>query len=116
MRDLRFALLVIAAIVAANLVGFGQGGRVTVYQGARLITGSGGAAIENATFIVDGARFTQVGRSDAVKVPPGATRVDLAGKTVIPAIIDSHVHLSEHARGRSSMICSGAPTTASVPP
>ena len=62
MRDLRFALLVIAAIVAANLVGFGQGGRVTVYQGARLITGTGGAAIENATFIVDGARFTQVGR------------------------------------------------------
>jgi imidazolonepropionase-like amidohydrolase len=94
MRDLRFGFLVIAAIVAANLVGFGQGGRVTVYQGARLITGSGGAAIENATFIVDGGRFTQVGRADAVKVPPGATRVDLAGKTVIPAIIDSHVHLS----------------------
>jgi len=94
MRHLRFALLVIAAIAAANLVGIGQGGRVTVYQGARLITGNGGAAIENATFIVDGARFTQVGRSDAVKVPPGATRVDLADKTVIPAIIDSHVHLS----------------------
>jgi imidazolonepropionase-like amidohydrolase len=94
MRDLRFALLVLAAIVAANLVGHGQGGRVTVYQGARLITGTGGAAIENATFIVDGARFTQVGPTDAVKVPAGATRVDLAGKTVIPAIIDAHVHLS----------------------
>jgi imidazolonepropionase-like amidohydrolase len=94
MRDVRFALLVIASVVAASLVGLGQGGRVTVYQGARLITGNAGAAIENATFIVDGARFTQVGRSDAVKVPPGATRVDLAGKTVIPAIIDSHVHLS----------------------
>jgi imidazolonepropionase-like amidohydrolase len=99
MRDLRFALFVLAAIVAANLVGNGQGGRVTVYQGARLITGTGGAAIENATFIVDGARFSQVGPSNAVKVPAGATRVDLAGKTVIPAIIDSHVHLSTTREG-----------------
>ena len=99
MRDLRLPLLVIAAIVAANLVGFGQGSRVTVYTGARLITGTGGAAIENATFIVDGARFTQVGPSNAVKVPAGATRVDLAGKTVMPAIIDSHVHLSTTREG-----------------
>jgi imidazolonepropionase-like amidohydrolase len=99
MRDLRFALLVLAAVVAANLVGIGQGGRVTVYQGARLITGTGGAAIDNATFIVDGARFTQVGRSDAVKVPAGATVVDLKGKTVMPAIIDSHVHLGTTREG-----------------
>jgi imidazolonepropionase-like amidohydrolase len=99
MRDLRLPLLVIAAIVAVNLVGSGQGGGVTVYQGARLITGTGGAAIDNATFIVDGARFTQVGPSNAVKVPAGATRVDLAGKTVIPAIIDSHVHLSTTREG-----------------
>ena len=51
MRDLRLPLLVIAAIIAANFGGSGQGG-VTVYQGARLIDGTGGAAIENATFIV----------------------------------------------------------------
>jgi imidazolonepropionase-like amidohydrolase len=34
-----------------------------------------------------------------VKVPAGASRVDLAGKTVIPAIIDSHVHLSTTREG-----------------
>lgn len=97
MRDLKLALLVLAAIAAVNVVGIGQG-RVTVYQGARLITGSG-PIIENATFIVDGARFTQVGRADAVKVPAGAARVDLAGKTVMPAIIDAHVHLSTTREG-----------------
>ena len=31
-----------------------------------------------------------------VKIPAGAARVDLAGKTVMPAIIDSHVHLSDN--------------------
>jgi imidazolonepropionase-like amidohydrolase len=98
MRDIRSSLLVFAVVVAANLVGFGQGApaRVTVYQGARLITGNPASPVENATFVVEGARFTQVGRADSVKVPSGATRVDLAGKTVIPAIIDSHVHLSDN--------------------
>jgi imidazolonepropionase-like amidohydrolase len=101
MRNFRTSLLIVSAVVAATVVAFGQGGapRVTVYQGARLLPGNGGPAIENAAFVVDGARFTQVGRADAVKVPPGATRVDLAGKTVIPAIIDSHVHLSGTREG-----------------
>ena len=95
MRAMRIALVVFGAVVVANLVGNGQGGPtgVTVYQGARLITGTG-VTIDNATFIVDGARFAQVGRSDAVKAPPGAATVDLKGKTVMPAIIDAHVHLS----------------------
>jgi imidazolonepropionase-like amidohydrolase len=96
MRDSRSLLLVLVAFVAAATFALAQTGatRVTVFQGARLINGSGGPAIENATFVVEGTRFTQVGRADAVKVPAGATRVDLAGKTVIPAILDSHVHLS----------------------
>jgi len=100
MRQVRFALLVIAAIAAANLVGIGQGapGRATVYQGARLITGTG-AVIENATFVVEGARFTWAGSTAAVVVPGGAARVDLTGKTVMPAIIDAHVHLSTTREG-----------------
>jgi len=96
MRDSKTSLLVLVTFVAAAVVAFGQTGatRVTVFQGARLINGSGSPAIENATFVVEGTRFTQVGRADAVKVPAGAARVDLAGKTVIPALLDSHVHLS----------------------
>ncbi|MGH9239131.1 MAG: amidohydrolase family protein [Vicinamibacterales bacterium] len=101
MRDSKTSLLVLFPVVAAAVVAFGQSSstRVTVFQGARLINGSGGPAIENATFVVEGTRFTQVGRADAVKVPAGATRVDLAGKTVIPAILDSHVHLSTTRAG-----------------
>ena len=95
MRGLKISLLVVAAVVAGTYVTLAQGAasRATVYQGARLINGSGSAALENAAFVVEGGRFTQVGRADAVKVPAGATRVDLTGKTVMPAIIDAHVHL-----------------------
>ena len=72
---------------------------VTVFEGARLIVGDGSAPIENAAFIVDGDRFTQVGRAGELQVPAGAARVDLTGKTVMPAIIDTHTHLASHARG-----------------
>ena len=65
----------------------------TVFEGARLITGDGGAPIENSAFVVEGDRITSVGRKGAVKAPSGATRIDLTGKTVIPALVDAHVHL-----------------------
>ncbi len=66
----------------------------TVYEGARLVDGNGGAAVENATFVVDGGRFTAVGAAGQVTAPAGATRVSLAGKTVIPALVDTHTHPS----------------------
>ena len=64
---------------------------ITVFEGARLIVGDGSAPIENATLIVEGTRITQIGGA----APAGATRVSLAGKTVMPAIIDTHTHLGQ---------------------
>ena len=69
----------------------------TIYEGARLITGTGAAALDNAAFVVEGGKFTQVGPAAQVKAPAGAARVSLAGKTVIPALIDAHVHTATEA-------------------
>jgi len=44
---------------------------------------------------VTGNRFTAVGRAADVRVPAGATRVNLAGKTVMPGILDTHNHTSQ---------------------
>jgi imidazolonepropionase-like amidohydrolase len=68
-------------------------GGATVYEGARVIIGTASAPIENAAFVVQGGKFTQVGRAGQVQVPAGAARVDLRGKTVIPAIVDTHTHM-----------------------
>lgn len=70
-----------------------QANRVTVYEGARLITGDGSAPIENSAFIVDGNRFTAAGRRGTLKAPSGAVHVDLSGKTVMPAMVDLHGHI-----------------------
>src|SRR5207247_9371437 len=66
-----------------------------VFEGARLIAADGRAPIEDSAFVVENNRFTEVGRRGQVKVPAGAARVDLTGKTVMPAIIDSHTHLAQ---------------------
>jgi imidazolonepropionase-like amidohydrolase len=63
-----------------------------VFEGARLITGDGSAPIENAAFVVENGRITQVGRSGQITTPAGAARVDLGGKTVMPGIVDAHGH------------------------
>ena len=91
----RATLLGLAAIAAASAAILAQAPTVTVFEGARLIAGDGRAPIDNATFVVTGNRFTAVGRAADVRVPAGATRVNLAGKTVIPTIIDTHNHLSQ---------------------
>jgi len=67
---------------------------VTVFTGARLLVGDG-TVIDNATFTVGpDDRFGLVGATAAVTVPAGATTVDLNGRTVMPAIFDTHTHLS----------------------
>lgn len=58
-----------------------------------MIPGDGTAAIENASVLVQGARIVQVGAADRITAPAGAQRVDASGKTLMPAIVDGHVHL-----------------------
>src|SRR3989442_14926143 len=64
----------------------------TLYEGARLISGDGGV-IKSPAFVVQNNTFTQVGRKGDVPLPAGGTRVDLTGKTVMPALVDAHVHM-----------------------
>jgi imidazolonepropionase-like amidohydrolase len=71
-----------------------SGSSLVVFEGARLIPGDGSPVIDNATFVVAGTRFAQLGPTGSVLVPGGARRVNLAGKTVMPAIVDTHTHLS----------------------
>ncbi|MGH6690601.1 MAG: amidohydrolase family protein [Gammaproteobacteria bacterium] len=95
--------MIVAAVAAIVAVGFMTGcsmptseRSVTAYEGVRLIVGDG-RVIENGTLVVDGAKIVQAGAG--VQVPSGARRVSLAGKTVMPMIIDTHVHLSANRDG-----------------
>jgi imidazolonepropionase-like amidohydrolase len=66
---------------------------VTLFEGARLITGDGSAPIEDAAFLIENDTITRVGKKGEIQAPSGAARVDLTGKTVMPALVDAHSHL-----------------------
>ena len=64
-----------------------------LFEGARLIVGDGSPAIENGAFVIDQNAIARVGKKGELQAPAGAMRVDLTGKTVIPALVDAHSHL-----------------------
>jgi imidazolonepropionase-like amidohydrolase len=84
-----FGLLAPAAILAQSRAT----ARPVVYEGARLISGDERAPIENGAFVVANGRITAIGAKGRVSVPSGARRVDLTGKTVIPAFVNVHAHI-----------------------
>lgn len=58
----------------------------------RLIDGTGDHH-DNATLLVRGAKISAVGPSNEVRIPKGAVRIDGRGLSIIPGLIDCHVHL-----------------------
>jgi hypothetical protein len=68
-------------------------GGTLALTGARVIDGTGAPPLEGATIVVSDGRIQAVGTGAAVTIPAGATRVDLAGKTVVPGLINAHGHL-----------------------
>jgi imidazolonepropionase-like amidohydrolase len=65
--------------------------------GATLIDGTGAAPQRGMTVVVEGRAIAAVGPDGATAVPDGATRYDLAGRTLMPGLIDGHVHLLAYA-------------------
>jgi imidazolonepropionase-like amidohydrolase len=63
-----------------------------VLKAARLFDGKSGAEVQNGMVIVDGGKITAAG--SGLAVPAGATVLDLGDTTLLPGLIDAHVHLA----------------------
>jgi imidazolonepropionase-like amidohydrolase len=89
------AVALSAAILAGACGGADEAGEgVTAYVGARILLGDGTTPIESGVLLVRDGRISDVGSTSSVEIPRGAESVDLAGMTVMPAIVNAHVHLS----------------------
>jgi imidazolonepropionase-like amidohydrolase len=92
-------LAVAFALVAVAACSRPQPGRTTppsaavLFEGARLIDGNGGPPIEQSAMLIDGDTIVQIGGKGDVAAPAGVLRVDVTGKTVMPALVDAHSHL-----------------------
>ena len=63
------------------------------FTGARVIDGTGSAPIEQATIVVTNGKITAIGPSAGVTPPADAMVINMAGKTVMPGLINSHGHI-----------------------
>jgi imidazolonepropionase-like amidohydrolase len=89
------AVYTAAGCLAGAIAIYAQGPvpAAVVYDGARLIIGDSTATIDSGTLVVENGRITAVGPSGKVALPPRASRVDLTGKTVMPAMNNVHLHI-----------------------
>ena len=84
-RPLAAAVFAAASLRAAS--------PAVLYEGARLIAEARRPPLEDSAFLVRDGHIVAIGKRGAVRGPAGTTRVDLTGKTVIPSLIDSHIHI-----------------------
>lgn len=71
--------------------------RITVVKTGRLFDGTGDDYRRDQLIVIEGERIKEVGPVSQVKVPEGATILDLTDATVLPGLIDCHAHLASRA-------------------
>lgn len=72
------------------------------FKGARIITMEGDKVIEKGTILVKENRIEAIGSEDEVKIPTNAKVYDVAGKTIMPGMIDAHAHIGAFRYGLST--------------
>ena len=91
----RTCVLVTPLLLTATLSGQTGGAGVRAFAAARVIDGTGKPAVENAVIVVRDGRIEAIGPAASTRPPAGVQTISLAGKTVIPGLISSHVHISD---------------------
>ena len=89
---------------AAALMAAGAEAAPTYVHAGRLIAVPGQAVRGPSTIIVDNGRIIEVRDGIVAPTEPGASIIDLKDKTVLPGLIDSHVHLSSDRGGEADLL------------
>ena len=78
---------------------------IHVLKHARLINGTGAKPIERATIAIEGEKIIFAGKAEEWHNPEGKIihEMDLTGRTVLPGLIDSHVHIAAECLPDSTM-------------
>jgi len=99
LRKAAVAALVLGAGACALDAARAEARAVKAFLGARVFDGSGRPPVDKAVLLVENGRVVALGAK--VAVPPGAARIDLAGRFVIPGLVNAHGHVGE-TRGLQS--------------
>ncbi|MGH7539229.1 MAG: amidohydrolase family protein [Gemmatimonadales bacterium] len=99
MTERRHVLLLCAAATLATACTSPGKGMIAL-EGATLIDGSGGPPKTDALILIKDGSLRAVARVNEIKIPRGAERISLVGKTILPGLIDAHAHVERWALPR----------------
>lgn len=68
-------------------------GPLTYLTGASMIDGNGGQPLKDPVIVLEGKRIKKIGTAQTIDIPVGATVIDCSKYTLLPGMIDLHVHL-----------------------
>lgn len=66
----------------------------TVLKGGVLIDGTGKTPLENAVVVIKGSKIISIGEEGDVEIPSDANIISVDGHTIIPGLIDAHIHFT----------------------
>ena len=99
---MRFGLSFVI-FVAAVLESVGPAAAETIARsGATLIDGTGGAPMESAVLLIQDGKILAAGAEGSLPIPQDAKRIDVAGKTIMPGLINAHGHVAIDARSQAA--------------
>ena len=84
----------IRSIIVAALLATAAHAETVAVTAAHLLDPASGRTIDGATVVVTEGRVVAAGASAGIAVPPDARRIDLGALTLLPGLIDMHVHLT----------------------
>lgn len=87
-----------AALLVVALIGAPAGAETVVVTADRLLDVASGRMIERPAVVITDGKITAVGPQGQVTPPADAKRIDLPGQTLLPGLIDMHVHLDGDPR------------------
>src|SRR6202158_5384866 len=93
MKRLKCAVSVVLLALAVGLSAQAQ--QVTAVRAGKMFDPKSGTNLTNQVVLITGDKITDVGPADRVKIPAGAKVIDLSQATVLPGLIDGHVHLTD---------------------
>jgi len=90
----------------------------TVIRNVTLVDGRGGAPIKSADVIVKGSQILKIGKGGELSPPVGAQVIDGSGKTMLPGLLDPHLHIGRDPstmRNRAALVLRHGVTAARDP-
>lgn len=93
---MRYFVFLAAAIIVAPAAA-----ETNYVTAARMIDPASARVIEAPALIIENGRVTAAGTQESLSAPDGAVIIDLAGKTILPGLIDMHTHVTgDPTKGR----------------